>query len=89
MSGKQRQLIREQILLSLHAASPVSLPTETIRDGLRIVGFRMTSDEVRHELEYLQGKDLIRMQRATLSRHIKRWRITSFGVDYLEEEDLA
>lgn len=88
MNAQQKQIVREQILLALQSAAPVTLPTGTLQSGLRIVGFDLSEKEVEYELEYLQGKELVRMKRAALSRNIRRWGLTSAGIDYLEEKGL-
>ena len=46
-------LFRRAVLAQLEAASPASLPVETVSEGLRLAGFEFSERELSAALEYL------------------------------------
>ncbi len=88
-SEMERQLRREAILLQLEAASPASLPSGTLLAGLRLSGHGLDVAGLLRELDYLEGRGLVKTCAACLDRSVKRARLTSAGRDYLEAEGLA
>ncbi len=89
MNATQKLLLRQALLLQLHAASPVSLPAETLRHGAALAGFHLTANELQAELDYLADKNLLRIVPAALSQGLPRSLLTSTGRDYLEAEGLG
>lgn len=89
MKKQRRQLFRHAILLQLEAASPASLPLETVREGLRLAGHDADEATLVKELGYLEEKGLIASRRPEISHDLPRYRLTATGRDYLEGQGLA
>lgn len=51
-------LFRRAVLAQLEAASPASLPVETVSAGLKLAGFDFSERELSAALEYLVEKKL-------------------------------
>jgi len=88
MNAEQRLLLRHAILRQLAATAPASLPPATLLHGVALAGFRLTSDQLQNELDYLAGKNLLQITPAALSHGLPRARLTPAGRDYLEAEAL-
>lgn len=89
MNPEQKKLLRDALVAALVAANPVSLPLETLRGAARSAGFSIDATTVEAEMHYLIGKGLAEPRSEELSAGVKRWIVTSAGVDYAEREGLA
>jgi len=86
----QKELLRESVLLQLHAARPVLLPLSTILRGVQLQGFDDLDERgIESELTYLHAKNLISFTRAKISHGNRRFGLTAEGVEYLESKGLA
>ena len=88
MIPEQKELLRHAILLQLEAASPASLPADTILQGVKLAGHRIGSEILSKELQYLGGKELLREALKTITKSARRYLLTAAGIDYLEEQGL-
>lgn len=84
-----RQLRRHAILLQLEAASPASLPAETLLQGLRLAGHPLSANELLKETAYLEEKQLLSTYQPDLDHAVRRFRLSATGRDYLENHGLA
>ncbi len=79
---------REQIRLSLlrhldaNAGQRFGLSESVLLMLLRNDGFRLTADELRAELAYLEGKQLAAPQAKAVSPENRAWQITATGRDH-------
>lgn len=89
MNIANKQHIRNGLLLQLESSSPVTIPLETLREGLRIAGFPLPNAFVLKELAYLQDKGLLDKSTHPLNPGLPRFGLTAAGRDYLESEGLA
>ncbi len=86
---RQRELFRHAILLQLEAAFPAALPIETLYRGLLLAGHPQPLSTLAQELAYLQDKSFLIRHTPPLSPAHLRYRLTSYGRDYLESQGLA
>lgn len=77
-------LFRRAVLAQLEAASPASLPVETVSAGLKLAGFDFSEREFSAALEYLVEKNYALFSRSELSASHVRVKLSAFGRDYLE-----
>lgn len=90
MIATNRELLRIALLRGCEAASPMSLPLETLADVARNAGFdKAVASGLEKELDYLVGKGWLESVRNSFSQGQKRWKLTSEGRDVLEREGLA
>lgn len=77
----RRETVRWLILLTLNQARPVGAGEGLILSTLQAVHEQMTQHELRRELQYLEGRDLVRVDRSA-----PQWRaeLTRHGVDVAE-----
>lgn len=88
MNGKidlekaRREELRWMILLTLYAAQPVGASETIIRNAIDPCIPDLTITELRRELDYLDGRDLI----AISERHRAIWmaKINRYGIDVVE-----
>lgn len=85
---RERQLIRQAIMLQLEAASPATLPTETLLQGVCLAGHKITEKQLQKELAYLNDKKLVESALHELDSSDRRHRLTAAGQDYLEADGL-
>lgn len=77
--------IRHHILVQLETAYPLTLPLETLYQGLRLAGLKCNHEEILKQLEYLIDKGFILKITNELCPHNKRYKLSTKGVDYLED----
>jgi len=78
----RRESIRWYLLLALNNARPEELVEEIIQSTIRSIYPDATAIEVRRELEYLAGRDLVHIRREPSGRW---WgKLTRHGVDIAE-----
>ncbi len=78
---------RRAVLAQLEAASPASLPLETLAAGLAVAGFVFSEKELLSDIEYLAGKGYLELCRSKISSGHVRLRLSPAGRDYLESGD--
>jgi len=85
------ELIRNEILLQTHGFRPNPRDAERMAQFARREGELPDANATEFEIEcaYLEGKGMIECVRDPMARGHKRWKITSDGIDYLEEWGLA
>lgn len=81
-------MLRRVILLQLDAASPISLPTETLLNGLRAAGFNLEEKSLYVHLDYLAQKHFLHITRSPISASHIRAKLSAKGRDYLEAGDI-
>jgi hypothetical protein len=79
-----QESVRRALLVQLEAAYPITLPIETLWQGLRIAGLPSHNETVRKELEYLLDKGFIQCLSNELCPHHRRYKLASKGIDFLE-----
>lgn len=77
-------LLRRAILLQLEAASPASLPMDTLSAGLEISALPSDAETLSAALDYLFQKGLVEISRSRISSGHIRAKLTAEGRDYLE-----
>lgn len=78
------ETIRHTLLLQLEAAYPVSLPQETLRQGLYLAGFSTPTTDLKKELEYLVDKGFIVPIKNELCPSCRRYKLSTKGIDFLD-----
>ncbi len=86
---QKRTAIRTALLLQLEAASPVGLPLETLRQGLRLAGFELDASRVAQELDYFVGKHWAEKSASLLNAGHWVFKLSANGRDALESEGLV
>lgn len=81
---ENRLLFRRAILSQLEAASPASVPFETLAQGLKLCGLRFSERELRAAAEYLREKNYLSLSVSKISSSHTRAKLTADGLDYLE-----
>ena len=81
------ELIRQTLLLQLEAAYPVSLPIKTLQQGIQLAGLMVNKNTLLKELEYLLDKGFITLTQNELCPQQKRYKLSTKGVDFLENEN--
>ncbi len=89
MTPEQKELLRHAILLQIEAASPASLPADTILQGVKLAGHRIGREILSKELQYLGGKGLLKEKPKTITKSARRYQMSADGIDYLEEQGLV
>jgi hypothetical protein len=89
MTAEQKKLLRDALIASLVAAAPVSLPLSTLMGAAKSAGFVIDAATLEAHLGYIVGKGLAEIRTERLSAGVKRWAVTSDGVDYAEAEGIA
>ena len=77
-------LLRRAILLQLEAASPASLPLETLAVGLEISALPSDAKTLSAALDYLAQKGLVSLSRSRIASAHIRAKLTAEGRDFLE-----
>jgi len=77
-------LLRRALLLQLEAASPASLPVDTLVLGSSCAGFDCLRREILAALDYLAQKNCVELSRSSISAAHVRARLSAAGRDYLE-----
>ena len=78
------ETIRHTLLLQLEAAYPVSLPQETLQQGLHLAGFNILTTELKKELQYLADKGFITPIKNELCPACRRYKLSTKGIDFLD-----
>jgi hypothetical protein len=83
MAQAERETARWLILLSLHVSSPNACGESLLRRFLSLEGIAFGEKELRRELDYLEARGLITLQRGD---HVAVWMadIARSGVDLVE-----
>lgn len=81
------ELIRQTLLLQLEAAYPVSLPIKTLQQGIQLAGIGIGKNDLIKELEYLFDKNFITLTKNELCPQQKRYKLSTKGIDFLENEN--
>lgn len=78
----KREHIRWLILLTLDHPRPIGAPESLILTTIQTVPMQLTALELRREMDYLAGKNLIELR----GRESARWhaKLTSDGIDFVE-----
>jgi len=77
-------LLRRCVLLQLYAASPATMPVETIITGMQISGFAVNNQEILAVLDYLEDKNYVSFKISKISSSHRRAKLTALGRDYIE-----
>lgn len=80
------EMIRHTLLLQLEAAYPISLPQETLLQGLQLAGIQVSTSLLDKELAYLQDKGFLVPVANALCPHLHRYKLSTQGIDFLENE---
>ena len=80
----KNETIRHTLLLQLEAAYPVSLPQETLRQGLYLAGFILATNDLNKELQYLVDKGFITPIKNELCPACRRYKLSTKGIDFLD-----
>ena len=80
----KNETIRHTLLLQLEAAYPISLPQETLQQGLQLAGFIISPTDLKKELEYLVDKGFITPIKNELCPACRRYKLSTKGIDFLE-----
>lgn len=83
------EMIRHTLLLQLEAAYPISLPQETLMQGLQLAGVPISALLLDKELAYLSDKGFLILVSNELCPHHYRYKLSTFGIDFLEHEKTA
>ena len=78
------ETIRHTLLLQLEAAYPVSLPQETLRQGIHLAGFNMPPTDLKKELQYLVDKGFVTPIKNELCPACPRYKLSTKGIDFLD-----
>ncbi len=81
------EIIRQNLLSQLEAAYPLALPRQTLKQGLCLAGFHLLKHQLEKELEYLHDKGFISQTCSELCPHNKRYKLSTKGIDLLEDEN--
>lgn len=90
MTGEQRELLRNAILLQLHAARPLGMRKTFIYVGCKgSAGFPML-EEAEHDkqVRYLVAHGMIELDQREMNQSTEIYRITPKGVEWLDNEGL-
>lgn len=78
----RRESLRWYLLLALNNARPEEVCEEIIQTTMRSIYQDVTPMEVRKELDYLEGRDLVKLRKEPSGRW---WSdLTRYGVDIVE-----
>ena len=80
----KNETIRHTLLLQLEAAYPVSLPQETLRQGLHLAGLDTHPTYLKKELQYLVDKEFITPIKNELCPACRRYKLSTKGIDFLD-----
>jgi hypothetical protein len=90
LTGEQRELLRNAILLQLHAARPLGMRKNFIYIGCKgSAGFPML-EEAEHDkqIRYLAAHGMIELDQRDMNKGVEIYRITANGVEWLDNENL-
>lgn len=88
----EKEVMRNEILKIFQEAAPQGASIQVLRAGLKKMGLATTEDEVEKQVSYLEGKQLLQVERVGNERlGIRRTVafITSTGIDVLEGNDTS
>ena len=80
----KNETIRHTLLLQLEAAYPVSLPQETLGQGLHLAGFNLATNDLNKELQYLVDKGFVTPIKNELCPACRRYKLSTQGIDFLD-----
>lgn len=80
----KNETIRHALLLQLEASYPVSLPQETLHQGLHLAGLDTYLIDLKKELEYLLDKGFIISLKNELCPTSRRFKLSTKGIDFLD-----
>jgi Fe2+ or Zn2+ uptake regulation protein len=75
----QEELLHQNILLQLDAASPASLTLDIILKGIHVSSTQVSAEQVEKALNTLREKGLIEIQAGALNASIKRYKLSPLG----------
>ena len=81
------ELIRQTLLVQLEAAYPISLPQKTLHQGIQLAGIVIDKNDLIKELEYLVDKGFIVLTQNELCPQQMRYKLSTKGIDFLENEN--
>ena len=88
MSGNRCDIILSRsVLMQLEAASPASLPVETLMLGLSAAGLCVGERDLLKAIDYLAQKNMLELARSSISAAHVRAKLTAAGRDFLESGD--
>ncbi len=89
LTGEQKELLRNAILLQLNAATPLGCKKLFLQNGVKVAGFQMlTEDQFEAELRYLFSHGMQETQKREINRANPVYQITQKGVEWLDEQNL-
>ncbi len=81
------EIIRKNLLIQLEAAYPISLPAETLQQGLHIARISVPYHILIKELEYLLEKGFLSTTLNELYPKNRRYKLSTKGIDFLDNEN--
>ena len=90
LTGEQRELLRNAILLQLAAARPLGMRKDYILVGCKgAAGFPLlTAAEYDKQIRYLVAHGMIELEERAMNQGVEIYRITLAGVEWLDSEGL-
>lgn len=89
LSTEQRELLRNAILLQLHAAAPLGMNTKFLLTGTKPAGFQtLEQDEFDKQLRYLYSHGMIEPEDRAMNKSNRVYLITAKGTDWLDGQNL-
>jgi predicted transcriptional regulator len=89
MTGEQRELLRNSILLALNARRPLGMPTGSILVAVKCNGFQtLENDELEKQIRYLFSHGMIDVVDREMNRANVQYVITAKGVEWLDGQGL-
>ena len=83
---KVNEFVRRTLLLQLESAYPVSLPIETLKQGVFLHGLPANRRLLEKELAYLQDKGFVLRLSNDICPQAYRYKLSAQGIDFLENE---
>lgn len=88
MTPEQIELLRTRLLTTVRGAARHGASRDLCWMSAKQGAFTITPDQVETHLDYLADKQLIRVERSSISAALNRWFITAQGTDFLEGQGL-
>jgi hypothetical protein len=90
LTGEQRELLRNAILLQLNAARPLGMRKNFIYIGCKQAAGFPALEEGEHDkqIRYLVAHGMVELDQREMGRSTEIYRITEKGVDWLDGEGL-
>ena len=84
MNAPQREIVRLSLLRHLDAATGATagLGEALLRSLIGAEGSRVTEEQLKAELQYLEDKGFVRPAPKQISPELKLWQITAAGRDF-------